>query len=109
MGWVERQLSSLPAKSTVFLLPGADRDPEMYDIKPTSRTARLRPELDLTASRQYFMDFLDRFSWRSCLVILEPPLNYRDFWVFQKGAAPVAVSDKDFFARYCRADAEQMS
>ena len=111
MLWVERQLTSLPGASaaTFFLLPGADRDPDSYDIKPTCRTARFRPGMDLTASRRFLFNFLERFSWRDRLVVLEPPLSYRDVWVYEKGAAaPVAVSDEAFFAKSCRADAEKM-
>jgi hypothetical protein len=110
MKCVARQLQRLPLRqASFFIVPGADRDAKTWDIKPMSRTARLRPGIDLTASRTFFVEFMREFKWFDRIVYMEPAKDCKEFVAFFKDAElPVFVKDDTLFTETCVADAERM-
>lgn len=110
MNYVRRQLETLSIRgSSFYLLPGADRDPTTWDLKPESRTVGINPGIDPTASRVFFMNFMRQFRWFGMIVLMEPAKDYREFVVLLKNAdKPVFVKDDTFFNKTCLVDAEKM-
>ena len=111
LSYIEKQLNGLSNVKTgsFFIVPGVDRDPNTYDLKPDCRTVRYRPGINRTASRKAYMEFLGRLKWSDKIKHLPPPTSYKAFWVFLKDAdMPVEVRDDALFSITCTEDAEQM-
>lgn len=107
---VKRQLESLPLReASFFLLPGADRDPVTWDLKPGSRSMVFRPDNDPTKSRIFFMDFIRQFPWFDKIEFMPPAKDCREFVVFLSSSArPVFVKDDSFFDAHVSVDASKM-
>ena len=106
----EEHLRSLsPRKASFFLIPGADRDPETWNLKPDCRSMRLRPGKNPAASKEFFMEFLSKFAWFDQVVFMKPASHYREYIVFGKDFSnPVFVRDDGLFEETCTVDAEKM-
>lgn len=104
---VKRQLDGLPLRgASFFLLPGSDRDPETWDLKPDCRTMVFRPGKDPTASRIFFMEFIRQFSWFDRIEFMQPAKDCKEFVVFlQSSVRPFFVKDDEFFERSVSVDA----
>lgn len=110
MEMVKRQLDGLPLRgASFFLLPGADRDPVTWDLKPDCRSMVFRPDNDPTKSRIFFMEFIRQFSWFDKIEFMPPAKDCKEFVVFLRSSArPVFVKDDNFFKAHVSADATKM-
>ena len=109
--FVKRQLAGLQLKgASFFLVPGVDRDSKTWDLKPECRSMVYRPGNDPTASRKFFVNFMQQFEWFSNIEILPQPNHCREFIVFRREfTQPVYVRDDTFFNTTCTVDAELMT
>ena len=88
-----------------FIVPGEDREEVTLDLKPTSRTMRLFPATDATASRRFILGFLDNFEWANQLEILPAVQSYKDFVVLDMShRKPYIFSDVAMFDQGCSFD-----
>lgn len=111
MDYVKKQLAGLQRRgASFFLVPGVDRDPETWDLKPDSRTMILRPDKDPTTSRKYFFEFMNQFEWFDEVKFMTAPEDHREFIVFHRDYhKPIYVRDDAFFKASCCVDAERMT
>ena len=111
MEHVRKQLAGLqPRGAAYFLIPGVDRDPQTWDLKPDCRSMALRPDNDPTASRKDFFEFVRQFEWYDKVQFLPAPAHYKEFIVLRrKDERPVYVRDDVTFDATCVADAAYMT
>jgi len=111
MEFVRGQLAGLQLKkASFFLVLGVDRDPKTWDLKPECRSMVYRPGKDPTASRKFFVNFMQQFEWFHNIEIMPPPNHSREFIVFRREfAQPLYVRDDNFFNITCTLDAELMT
>ena len=88
-----------------FIVPGEDREEGTLDLKPTCRTMREVPWMDVTESRKFILGFMDSFEWANKLEILPAVQSYKDFVVLDMShGEPYAYSDVAMFDRSCTFD-----
>ena len=111
MDYVKKQLAGLQTRgASFFLIPGVDRDPETWDLKPDCRSMVFRPGNDPTVSRKSFFEFMEQFAWFDKVERMAAPENYKEFIVFHRDYhKPIYVRDDEFFKASCCVDAERMT
>ena len=111
MEYARKQLAGLqPRGAAYFVIPGVDRDPHTWDLKPDCRSMLLRPGNDPTISRKAFFKFLQQFAWYDKVQFLPAPAHYKEFIVFRRAdERPVYVRDDVTFDATCVADAAHMT
>lgn len=95
----------------VFLVPGVDRNKDL-SLKFDCRTMMYRPNTNPEQSRNWFMNFIQSYSWTTNLEILQHVDHYKELVVFEmdesKRYGYTYGRDDNFFDNMCILDADKM-
>ena len=111
MARVKAVLDTIKNVINVFIVKGDDRDDELK-LKPNSRTLQYRPELrnNTTQSRDFLLNFLNKYSWFKEAVIEKGVGNYKEFVLFGKGLPkPIYIRNDKLFDDICIVDGGKMT
>jgi|LakMenE18May11ns_1017448.scaffolds.fasta_scaffold9188949_1 hypothetical protein len=103
----------LPDIIKVFLVPGIDRNEDL-SLKADCRTMVYRPDTNPEHSRNWFMAFIQSYSWAKSLEILPHVNHYKELVIFEKDEtkkinfAYTYGRNDDFHDSMCILDAEKM-